>query len=554
MFQDINSVVESSYARPPLARNELVRDYAPNSPERLAIKAALKQLSSQRLELPLIINGAERRTGRLETAVMPHRHNHVLGEAHLASEAEVKAAIDAAKSAWSSWSSWPWTERAAIFLKAAELVSGPWRDRLNAATMLGQSKTVHQAEIDSAAELIDFWRFNVEFMTRLYEDQPISAAGVWNRSDYRPLEGFVLAITPFNFTAIAGNLPTAPALMGNTVVWKPAATAKYSAYMIMQILHKAGLPDGVINLVYGDGAQIADIALADEGLAGVHFTGSTQVFNNIYHKVGSNISQYRNYPRLVGETGGKNFILAHQSADVHALATAIIRGGYEYQGQKCSAASRIFVPESLWPRLKTILCDEIGTIKVGDIADFGNFMGAVIDQKVWRKHMRVFEEARSSKAQILRGGEGDDKTGYFVAPTLIQTDDLQSQLLTEEFFGPIITTYVYRDSDFESTLEKIDRTGTYGLTGAIFSRDRQVISRALGQLRCAAGNFYINDKPTGAIVGQQPFGGARSSGTNDKAGSMWNLIRWTSPRSIKEAFVPPQDYRYPFLSGGSAGA
>ncbi|RXG85834.1 L-glutamate gamma-semialdehyde dehydrogenase [Bradyrhizobium zhanjiangense] len=547
----MNSFVEASNTRPPHPRNEPVRDYAPNSPERSAIKAALEQMSNQRVELPLIINGGERQTGRRETVVMPHRRDHVLGEAHLASEAEVRAAINAAVSAWKGWSNWPWTERAAVFLKAAELVSGPWRDRLNAATMLGQSKTIHQAEIDSAAELIDFWRFNVEFMRRLYEDQPISAPGVWNRSDYRPLEGFVLAITPFNFTAIAGNLPTAPALMGNTVVWKPAATAKYSAHLIMQILQEAGLPDGVINLVYGDGAEIAGIALADERLAGVHFTGSTQVFNDIFRKVGASIDQYRNYPRLVGETGGKNFILAHQSTDVAALATAIIRGGYEYQGQKCSAASRIFVPTSLWATLKTILCDEIATIRVGDVADFTNFMGAVIDEKAWRKHMRVFEEVRSSNAKILRGGEGDNRIGYFVAPTLIETDDLESRLLREEFFGPIVTAYVYRDSEFDSILKKIDRSGAYGLTGAIFSRDRRIINCALGELRSAAGNFYINDKPTGAIVGQQPFGGARMSGTNDKAGSMWNLIRWTSPRSIKEAFVPPRDYRYPFLTSNS---
>lgn len=544
----MNSFVEASNTRSPLPRNEPVRDYAPNSPERSAIKAALEQMSTQRAELPLIINGGERRTGRRETAVMPHRHDHVLGDAHLASGEEVKSAINAAVSAWKNWSNWPWSERAAIFLKAAELVAGPWRDRLNAATMLGQSKTVHQAEIDSAVELIDFWRFNVEFMRRLYEDQPISAPGVWNRSDYRPLEGFVLAITPFNFTAIAGNLPTAPALMGNTVVWKPAATAKYSAYLIMQILQEAGLPDGVINLVYGDGAEIAGIALADERLAGVHFTGSTMVFNDIFRKVGTNIDHYRNYPRLVGETGGKNFILAHQSADVTALATAIIRGGYEYQGQKCSAASRIFVPASLWATLKTILCDEIATIRVGDVADFSNFMGAVIDDKAWRKHMRVFEEVRSSNAKILRGGEGDNKMGYFIAPTLIETDELESRLLREEFFGPIVAAYIYRDSEFESILEKIDHSGTYGLTGAIFSTDRRIINRASRGLRSAAGNFYINDKPTGAIVGQQPFGGARMSGTNDKAGSIWNLIRWTSPRSIKEAFVPPRDYRYPYLS------
>ncbi|NYG45296.1 1-pyrroline-5-carboxylate dehydrogenase [Bradyrhizobium sp. IAR9] len=548
----MNSVAEAANVRSPLPRNEPVHDYAPNSPERSALKAALAQMSRERVDLPLIINGADQRTGRCEAAVMPHRHGHVLGDAHLASKSEVNAAIDAAARAWHDWSKWPWTDRAAIFLKAAEMLSSSWRDRLNAATMLGQSKTVHQAEIDSAAELIDFWRFNVEFMRRLYEDQPISAPGVWNRSDYRPLEGFVLAITPFNFTAIAGNLPTAPALMGNTVVWKPAATAKYSAQLIMQLLKEAGLPNGVINLVYGDGAEVAEIALADRRLAGVHFTGSTQVFNSIVRTVGSNVDRYHNYPRLVGETGGKNFILAHGSADVAALATAIIRGGYEYQGQKCSAASRIFIPASLWPSLKTVLCDEIATIKVGDVADFGNFMGAVIDERAWRKHMRIFEEVKSSNAKILTGGRGDDKTGYFVAPTLIETDDLESRVLREEFFGPIVAAYVYRDSEFESVLEKIDQSGTYGLTGAIFSTDRRIIGRALHGLRSSAGNFYINDKPTGAIVGQQPFGGARMSGTNDKAGSIWNLIRWASPRSIKEAFVPQKDYRYPYLSSGSA--
>lgn len=547
----MNWVSEASNARPPLPRNEPVRDYAPNSRERSAIKRVLAQMSRERADLPLIINGVEQRTGRCEAAVMPHRHGHVLGDAHLASKGEVSAAINAATRAWHDWSKSPWTERAAIFLKAAEFLSGPWRDRLNAATMLGQSKTVHQAEIDSAAELIDFWRFNVEFMRRLYEDQPISSPGVWNRSDYRPLEGFVFAITPFNFTAIAGNLPTAPALMGNTIVWKPAATAKYSAQLIMQLLREAGLPNGVINLVYGDGAEIAETVLADRRLAGVHFTGSTQVFNGIVRTVGTNIDQYRNYPRLVGETGGKNFILAHGSADVAALAAAVIRGGYEYQGQKCSAGSRLFMPASLWPSLKTVLCDEIATIKVGDVADFSNFMGAVIDEKAWRKHMQVFADAKSSNAKILTGGNGDNEIGYFVAPTLIETDDLESRLLREEFFGPIVTAYVYRDSEFEHVLEKIDQSGTYGLTGAIFSTDRRIIGRALSELRSAAGNFYINDKPTGAIVGQQPFGGARMSGTNDKAGSIWNLIRWTSPRSIKETFVPSKDYRYPYLFSGS---
>jgi 1-pyrroline-5-carboxylate dehydrogenase len=536
-------------AAAPPAVNEKVRDYAPGSPERASLSRQLAAMSSERIELPLVIGGKELRTGRTQNAVMPHAHQHALGVAHLGGAAEVESAIGAARAASRSWADRPWSERAAVFLRAADLLAGPWRDRLNAATMLGQSKTVHQAEIDAAAELIDFWRFNVEFLQRIYREQPLSPPGVWNRVDYRPLEGFVLAITPFNFTAIAGNLPSAPALMGNTVVWKPAATAMYSAHFIMKLLREAGLPDGVINLVHGDGAQIAQAALAHPTLAGVHFTGSTGVFDHIMQTTASNLGRYRTYPRIVGETGGKNFVLAHASADLEALATAIIRGGYEYQGQKCSAASRVFVPRSLWPQLRERLCDEIATIRLGDVVDFGNFMGAVIDEKAWRKHAGVFDEVRANGgAEMLAGGRADMKTGYFVEPTLILTTDLGSRLMREEFFGPIVAAYVYEDAQYGDMIERIDQDSEYALTGAVFARDREAITQASAGLRNAAGNFYINDKPTGAVVGQQPFGGARASGTNDKAGSVWNLIRWTSPRAIKETFAPPHDYRYPFLS------
>jgi 1-pyrroline-5-carboxylate dehydrogenase len=545
---DIFHAIEHSSARPPAPINERLRDYAPGSAERASIAATLKQMSGERIDMPLFIDGHEVRTGRFNTAVMPHNHAHVLGDAHLASAKEVQSAIEAAKGAAAHWSARHWSERAAVFLKAAELLAGPWRDRLNAATMLGQSKTVHQAEIDSAAELIDFWRFNVEFMLRIYADQPLSAGGAWNRVDYRPLEGFVYAVTPFNFTAIAGNLPSAPALMGNTVLWKPASSAMYSAHFIMQLLREAGLPDGVINLVNGDSAQISELALADPALAGVHFTGSTAVFNGIMQKVAGQIGRYRTYPRIVGETGGKNFMLAHPSADVQALATAIIRGGFEYQGQKCSAASRIFIPRSLWATLRERLCDEIATIRVGDVADFSNFMAAVIDDKAWRKHTSAIEAARNdANCEILTGGRTNKERGYFVDPTLIVTRDLRSPLLREELFGPIVTTYIYEDGDYAEIIRAIDAGADYGLTGCVFARERAAIEQASAGLRNAAGNFYINDKPTGAVVGQQPFGGARASGTNDKAGSIWNLIRWASPRAIKETLSPPTNYRYPFL-------
>jgi 1-pyrroline-5-carboxylate dehydrogenase len=528
----------------PPAVNEPVRSYAPGSPERTAIKATLEAMSHQRLELPCIIGGQEIRTGQLSLCVMPHRHAHVLAEAHLAGRAEIAAAVEAALVARATWSTMPWQERAGIFLRAAELLSGPYRDRLNAATMLGQSKTVHQAEIDAAVELADFWRFNAAFLAQIYAQQPLSPPGNWNRADYRPLDGFVYAVTPFNFTSIAGNLPTAPALCGNTVLWKPAGTAKYSAHVIMEILRQAGLPDGVINLVYGKASEVSEIALSHPLLAGVHFTGSTEVFDAIVRRVGE--GKYRSYPRLVGETGGKNFILAHASAEVDALAAAIIRGGYEYQGQKCSAASRIYVPKTLWPGLRDRLVAEVESIAVGDIADFRNFMGAVIDEASWLKLSAAQEEARRDPAyKILCGGAADAKEGWFIAPTLVETADPAARLMKEELFGPLVTVFVY--DDFADTIGLIDRSSAYALTGAIFATDVAAIAAAQTGLRQAAGNFYINDKPTGAVVGQQPFGGGRASGTNDKAGSMWNLMRWLSPRTIKENFVPPKDWRYPFM-------
>ncbi len=480
---------------------------------------------------------------------MPHAHEHVLADVHQAGPAEVQIAIAAAGTAAAEWSQAAWEERAAVFLRAAELLAGPWRDTINASTMLGQSKTVREAEIDAAVEAIDFLRFNVAFMTRIYEEQPASSPGVWNRMEYRPLEGFVLAISPFNFTSIGINLATAPALMGNTVVWKPAAAAMLSAYYAMRLLQEAGLPDGVINLVYGPGAEVAEVALSSPDLAGVHFTGSTKVFQNLWRGVAESISGYRNYPRLVGETGGKDFIVAHPSANVDALGAAIVRGSFEYQGQKCSASSRVYAPANLWPELRARLAEEVSTIKVGDITDFENFMGAVIDQEAFDKHREAIEEAkRHAESSIVVGGGVDDSEGYFVEPTVIETRDAEFRLLREELFGPVVTAYVYPEHGYEQVLELVDETSPYALTGAIFADDRAALAQGLRALRYAAGNVYLNDKPTGAVVGQQPFGGARASGTNDKAGSMWNLIRWVSPRTIKETFVPPQDYRYPFMT------
>jgi 1-pyrroline-5-carboxylate dehydrogenase len=529
--------------------NEPVKTYAPGSPEREELVLRLKDLETQQLDIPLVIGGEEVRTGDTFEAVEPHKRSHVLATVHKGGPAEVERAIAAAGEAWHDWSRTPWEERAAIILRAAELLAGPWRQTLNAATMLNQSKTAHQAEIDAACELIDFWRFNVKYMTRIYEEQPVSSPGVWNRMEYRPLEGFVFAVTPFNFTAIAGNLPTSVALMGNTVVWKPASTAAYSAYFLMRLLEAAGLPPGVINLVYGDGAAIGDPALGSPDLAGIHFTGSTAVFNHMWRTVAQNLENYRNYPRIVGETGGKDFIVAHKSADVDALATAILRGSFEYQGQKCSAASRVFAPSNLWPVLRETLAEKVSALKVGDVGDFGNFMGAVIDDKSFATQKAAIDEANAANgnAHVLVGGGYDDSEGWFVQPTVIETTDPNFRTMKEELFGPVVTAYVYDEDKYEDALDLIDSGAPYGLTGAVFAQDRSAVETAQDRLRYAAGNFYVNDKPTGAVVGQQPFGGARASGTNDKAGSMWNLIRWVSPRTIKEQFVPPTDYRYPFM-------
>src|SRR6188472_3686063 len=537
--------------RPPAPSNEPVRDYAPNSPERIELRRRLDQLERDRIEIPLVIGGKDVKTAKTFEAVMPHRKSHVLADVHSGGPAEVEQAIAAAREARRDWAHMPWEDRAAIFLRAAELLSGPWRATLNAATMLGQSKTAHQAEIDAACEVIDFYRFNVEFMTRIYEEQPVSSQGVWNRLEYRPLEGFVFAVSPFNFTAIGANLPASAALMGNTVVWKPAGTASFSAHFLMLLLQEAGLPPGVINLVYGQGASIGDPALASEHLAGVHFTGSTGVFNSIWKTVGANIADgvYRNYPRIVGETGGKDFIVAHPSADVDAVATAIVRGSFEYQGQKCSAASRVYAPANLWPELKERLADQVAQIKMGDVADFENFMGAVIDAKSLATQKEAIDEAREhEQTEVLVGGGVDDAEGFFVEPTVIETRDPDFRLLRDELFGPVVTAYVYPEGKWSDTLELVDRSAPYGLTGAVFADDRRALLEAEDTLRYAAGNFYVNDKPTGAVVGQQPFGGGRASGTNDKAGSAYNLLRWASPRVLKETLVPPVTPWYPFMS------
>ena len=545
----ITTVSRPGISRPPTPANEPVKDYAPGSPERAELQRRLAEMERERMELPLVIGGEDVTTGDTAEAVMPHRTSHVLADVHQGGAKEVERAIEAAGEAWQDWSRMPWEERAAVFLRAAELLAGPWRSTLNAATMLGQSKTAHQAEIDAACEAIDFYRFNVEFMLRIYDEQPSSSPGIWNRMEYRPLEGFVFAVTPFNFTAIAANLPASAALMGNTVVWKPAGTAAYSAHFLMRLLQEAGLPPGVINLVYGPGATIGDAALASPDLAGVHFTGSTGVFNSMWKTIGGNAGNYRNYPRIVGETGGKDFIVAHPSADVDEVATAIVRGSFEYQGQKCSAASRVYAPANLWPALRERLAEQVAQLKVGDVADFENFMGAVIDKSSFKTQKDAIDEARAdAKSEVLVGGGTSDDEGYFVEPTVIETKDPDFRLLRDELFGPVVTTYVYPEGKWQDTLELVDRTAPYGLTGAVFADDRNAVVEAQDALRYAAGNFYVNDKPTGAVVGQQPFGGGRASGTNDKAGSMWNLIRWVSPRTIKETFVPPKDYRYPFMA------
>ncbi|MDZ4182522.1 MAG: L-glutamate gamma-semialdehyde dehydrogenase [Candidatus Cloacimonadaceae bacterium] len=533
----------------PVPSNEPVLSYAPGSQERLLLQQSLQEVYDRRIEIPAIIGGKEIYSGVTESCICPHEHRHQLATYHKAGEPEIRQAIASAALARADWEAMPFYHRSAIFLKAAELLSTKHRYLLNAATMLGQSKDAHQAEIDAACELIDFWRFNAYFAQRIYEQQPlISPRGEWNFSDYRGLEGFVFAITPFNFTAIAGNLPTAPALMGNTVVWKPAGTAVFSGYYIMKILQEAGLPDGVINFIPGSGAEIGNLVMDSPDLAGIHFTGSTQVFNRIWKRTAENVHRYKSYPRLVGETGGKDFIFAHASAEVRALAVASLRGAFEYQGQKCSAASRLYIPKSIYKEWLDIMNGMLDRVTMGDVRDFGNFINAVIDKKSFETIQSYIEFARkSSVASIVRGGKCDDSIGYFIEPTIIKTDDPYFRTMQEEIFGPVLTVYVYEESDFESTLAICDATSPYGLTGSIFAQDRNAICWAFNVLRHSAGNFYINDKPTGAVVGQQPFGGGRSSGTNDKAGSALNLQRWISARSIKESFVPATDFEYPFM-------
>ncbi|NOZ94175.1 MAG: L-glutamate gamma-semialdehyde dehydrogenase [Acidobacteria bacterium] len=528
--------------------NEPIHAYAPGSAEKASLKARMREMLAGQIEIPLIIGGKEVRTGRTASAVCPHDHGHVLATWHQAGPEEVAQAADAAREAWRTWSEMDWEARAAVFLKAADLLAGPWRDTLNAACMLNQSKTVFQAEIDSACELIDFWRFNPHYMRFLYEQQPGSVRGIWDYVEYRALEGFIFAVTPFNFASIAGNLPTSPALMGNVVLWKPASSAVFTAYWIMKLLEEAGLPPGVINFIPGPGRTVGDPVLAHPDFAGVHFTGSTEVFQGMWRTIGSNIATYKTYPRIVGETGGKDFVFAHASADVQALVTALVRGAFEYQGQKCSAASRAYIPASIWPEVRERLLADTASIRMGDPMDFSNFMTAVIDRGAFDTIMGYIDAAKSSAdAEILAGGNGDASKGYFIEPTVVQTDDPHFKLMEEEIFGPVLTIFVYDDARLDETLELCDTTSPYALTGAIFAQDRLAITAMSARLRHASGNFYINDKPTGAVVGQQPFGGSRASGTNDKAGSFMNLLRWTSQRAIKETFVPPTDYRYPFM-------
>ncbi len=536
----------------PFPSNEPILSYAPGSPERDDLQAQLDRMSAREIEIPARIGGRKVRTGRMAKAVVPHDHAHVLARWHKCGKKEVERAIRSAAAAHESWSRMPWQHRAAIFLKAADLLAGPHRQILNAATMLGQSKTAHQAEIDAACEMIDFWRFNPYYMQDVYAEQPASDDGMWNYVEHRPLEGFVFAVTPFNFTSIAGNLPTSPALMGNTVVWKPASSAIYSAHFIMDLLEEAGLPPGVINMVPGSGGTIGDPVLDSPDLAGIHFTGSTEVFKGMWARIGQNIGRYRYYPRIVGETGGKNFVFAHPSADTPSLVTALVRGAFEFQGQKCSAASRAYIPASLWPRVQKGLVDQIGRIRMGDPRDFTNFMGAVIDRAAYDSITGYIKYAKRSKdARILCGGGFDQRKGYFIEPTVVVARKPDFKLMREEIFGPVLTIYVYKDHQLERALDLCDQGSDYGLTGAIFARDRPAIVHMTEALTHAAGNFYINDKPTGAVVGQQPFGGGRASGTNDKAGSILNLVRWVSPRTVKETFVPPTDFRYPFMQPDS---
>ncbi|MDH5467045.1 MAG: L-glutamate gamma-semialdehyde dehydrogenase [Candidatus Aminicenantes bacterium] len=532
----------------PVPYNEPVYSYAPGTPEKEALKKQLKKMLNEEVEIPLIIGGKEVCSGELADCCCPHEHKHLLGRYHKAGPKELDLAVKEAGKAWKEWSEMGWVSRASIFLRAAELLATKYRYILNAATMLGQSKTAHQAEIDAACELIDFYRFNPYYMSQIYAQQPDSAAATWNYMEYRALEGFVFAVTPFNFTSIAGNLPTSPAMMGNTVLWKPASSAVYSAYFLMLLWKEAGLPDGVINFIPGPGRYIGDPVLEKRELAGVHFTGSTSVFQGMWKTIGANLMKYKSYPRIVGETGGKDFVFVHASADSEAVVTALIRGAFEYQGQKCSAASRAYIPDNLWPVIKKGLLDEIKTIKMGDVADFTNFIGAVIDKAAFDSIVEYIEYAKKSKdADIIAGGKYDDSRGYFIEPTLVVAKDPRHRLMEEEIFGPVLTIHVYPEAKYKETLKLCDTTSPYGLTGAVFATDRAAVNEAFVALRHAAGNFYINDKPTGAVVSQQPFGGARGSGTNDKAGSYLNLLRWASARAVKENLNPPKDYRYPFL-------
>ncbi len=532
----------------PAPFNEPIFSFAPGSPEKKALKKQLEKMLGEEIEIPLIIGGKEVRTGDFADCRCPHDHQHLLGRYHKAGPKELDLAVKEAKKAWKDWSEMDWVSRAAIFLRAAELLATKYRDILNASTMLGQSKTAHQAEIDSACELIDFYRFNPYYMSQIYAQQPDSSAETWNYMEYRALEGFVFAVTPFNFTSIAGNLPTSPAIMGNTVLWKPASSAVYSAYFLTQLWKEAGLPDGVINFIPGPGRHIGDPVLEKPELAGVHFTGSTSVFQGMWKTIGANLMKYKSYPRIVGETGGKDFVFVHASADPQAVVIALVRGAFEYQGQKCSAASRAYIPSNLWPSIRDGLLKEVKTMKMGDITDFTNFIGAVIDKPAFDSIVEYIEYAKKSKeADVIQGGTYDDSTGYFIEPTLVEVTDPKHKLMEEEIFGPVLTIYVYPEGKYKETLKICDTTSPYALTGSIFANERAAIDEAFVALRHAAGNFYINDKPTGAVVGQQPFGGARGSGTNDKAGSYLNLLRWTSARVVKENLNPPKDYRYPFM-------
>jgi 1-pyrroline-5-carboxylate dehydrogenase len=532
----------------PKAVNEPVKSYAPNSPEKAAVLAAYKEMWNTQIDVPLSIGSEEIRTGNTRTMSAPHDHKHIVGKYHLAEKSHVEKAIANALESKKAWANMAWEQRAAIFLKAAELIAGPYRAKINAATMIAQSKNIFQAEIDASCELIDFLRYNVEFMTQIYNDQPNSDSSVWNRLEYRPLEGFVYAITPFNFTAIAANLPASAAMMGNVVIWKPSDSQVFSAKIIIDVFKEAGVPDGVINVVFGDAEMITNTVLASRDFAGVHFTGSTHVFKDIWAKIGNNIHHYKTYPRIVGETGGKDFIVAHPSANVKQVATGIARGAFEFQGQKCSAASRAYIPKSLWPAVKQHLITDVKSMKMGSPEDFGNFITAVIHEGSFNKLVSYIEQAKKdAEADIIIGGNYDNSVGYFIEPTVIVTTNPKYSTMETELFGPVVTIYIYEDADWETTLELVDQTSEYALTGAIFSKDRYAIEQATIALQNAAGNFYVNDKPTGAVVGMQPFGGARASGTNDKAGSALNLLRWASPRTIKETFITPEDYRYPFL-------